>query len=330
MRRLPLLGFLVGAAIVAASAWLVIDAQSDPEPLPTVEHLPRDEDQSQQQESQDQPEPDPEEEAGNEPADDVSASDDTTRESQEDKNAEPTEPVELSTDPVDVLIAALDVPRPPIEPAPVPQPATVLELETYIVEEGDTLADITQTLDIELHDLIAANQLNSPDLLYIGQELAVPVAVVVAEPVEESGPSYEPVEIAPAVSEEGIVYGTITDQERGVINSAVIVMSEQHPNVRLIEACIDGARRTYITGLQLPEGPSRIYWRFDEGPLSTDRWTAIDQLVESTDWCPFLHTLDEHEGIKRLWIRIGGHDVTFAVEHWIPDEIRLNFTYCGQ
>ncbi|MCY3571660.1 MAG: LysM peptidoglycan-binding domain-containing protein [Chloroflexi bacterium] len=329
MPRLPLLGVLFVAVIVAASAWLAIDARTDPQPLPFAEHLPRDDEQSQSEESQDQPEPGPEEEADQELADEDSAGEDAAQESQEDEDAEPTEPLEPVREPVDVLIAALDVPRPQIEPAPKPETTVVLDLETYVVETGDTLADIAETLGIELHDLIAANELDSPDLLYVGHELAVPVEVVATELLEETEPSFEPVEIAPAITGDGIVYGTVHDHEHGVVNSAVIATSLTDASLRLVEACVDGVRRTYIMGLSLPEGPTRIYWRFDEGPLSTDRWTAGDDLVESNVWCPFLHTLDEQEGIRMLWIRIGGQDLTFGIENLIPDEILVNFSYCG-
>lgn len=331
MPRLRLLGVLLAAAIVAASAWLAIDARTDPEPLPVAEHLPRDDEQSQQEESQDQPEPGPEEESDQESTDNESDGDAApeSQESQEDEDAGSTEPLEPALEPVDILIAALDVPRPQIEPAPKPETTVVLDLETYVVEAGDTLADIAETLGIELHDLIAANELDSPDLLYVGHELAVPVEVVATEPLEETEPSFEPVEVAPAITGDGIVYGTVHDHEHGVVNSAVIATSLTNASVRLVEACVDGVRRTYIMGLSLPEGPTRIYWRFDYGPLSTDRWTAGDDLVESNHGGAFLHTLDEQAGIRMLWIRIGGQDLTFGVENLIPDEIHVNFSRCG-
>ncbi|MXX46932.1 MAG: LysM peptidoglycan-binding domain-containing protein [Chloroflexi bacterium] len=331
MQRLPLLGALVIAAIVATSAWLVIDARSDPQPLPVAEHLPRDDEQPQQEESQDQPEPGPEEESDQEQTDDESDGDagPESQESQEDEDAGSTEPLEQALEPVDILIAALDVPRPQIEPAPKPETTVVLDLETYVVETGDTLADIAETLGIELHDLIAANELDSPDLLYVGHELAVPVEVVATEPLEETEPSFEPVEIAPAITGDGIVYGTVHDHEHGVVNSAVIATSLTDASVRLVEACVDGVRRTYITGLSLPDGLTRIHWRFDEGTLNTDRWMAGDDLVESIHRWPFLHTLEEQAGIGMLWIRIGGQDLTFGLENLIPDEILVNFSYCG-
>lgn len=330
MRRLPVLAALVLAALIAASAWLAIVAQSDPEPLPTTEHLPRDDEQSQQQQSQAQPEPGPDDEEGEQQAAESEPSDEEASQQSQEQDTEPAESVEPAPDPIDVLIAALDVPRPPIEPQPPPQTTTVIEFETYVVEEGDTLADIAEFLEIDLHDLIEANALDSPDLLHVYQELVVPIEVAATEPAVEPQPSFEPVEVAPSITDAGIVYGTIRDHERGVVNSAVIATSLTDASIRLVEACIDGKRRTYIMGLPLLESPTRIYWRFDDGPVSTDRWMAGDDLIESTSWCPFLHTLDEQEGIRTLWIRVGGQDLTFGIENLVPDEILENFSYCGR
>ncbi len=330
MRRLPVLAALVLAALIAASAWLAIVAQSDPEPLPTTEHLPRDDEQSQQQQSQAQPEPGPDDEQAEQQSAQSEPSDEEASQRSQEQDTERAESVEPAFDPVDVLIAALDVPRPPIEPPPPPQTTTVIEFETYVVEEGDTLADIAEFLEIDLRELVEANALDSPDLLHVDQELVVPIEVIATEPAEEPQPSFEPVEVVPSITDAGIVYGTIRDHERGVVNSAVIATSLTDASIRLVEACIDGKRRTYIMGLPLLESPTRIYWRFDDGPVSTDRWMAGDDLIESTSWCPFLHTLDEQEGIRTLWIRIGGQDLTFGIENLVPDEILVNFSYCGR
>ena len=331
MRRLPVLAALVLAALIAASAWLAIVAQSDPEPLPTAEHLPRDDDQSQQQQSQSEPEPGPDDEEERQESTEQEPSQGEASEAmQEDDQAEPDGPVEPAPDPVDVLIEALDVPRPPVEPDLSPEPTVVIELRTYVVEPGDTLADIARPLNIDLADLITANELDSPDLLYIGQELAIPVEIVVTEPLEETEPSHEPVEVAPANTEDGIVYGTIRDHERGVVNSAIIALSQADPAVRLVEACVDGVRRSFIQGLQLPDGPTRIYWRYDHDSLNTDRWSAEDGLLESVRPCPFLNRLYGIEGTKSLWIRIGGIDLTFTFENLIPSDMLNNLASCGK
>ena len=129
------------------------------------------------------------------------------------------------------------------------------------------------------------------------------------------------------LAEEGVIYGTIHDHERGVVNTAVVFTSQSDPTVQLVEACVDGVRRTYLMGLQLSDGLTRLYWRIDGGALNTDRWRAADELLESTRWCPLLNDLGE---ATTLWVRAGGLDLTFGVENLGPAEIAHNFFICGR
>ena len=46
--------------------------------------------------------------------------------------------------------------------------------EIYTVEEGDTLISIAQKLGVDLNALIAANELDDPDLIVVGRELLIP------------------------------------------------------------------------------------------------------------------------------------------------------------
>ena len=332
MRRLPVIAALIMVALVGASIWLAIEARSDPEPLPRVEHLPRDDEQSQQQESQVEPEPDPNgDDVGQQSAEQDPSDEDAPAALQAEEETEAADSIEPTPDPVDVLIEALDVPRPLIEPAVAPalEAVVVVEFDSYLVEQGDTLADIAERLGIDLHGLISANELEAPDLLHVGQELAIPHAVVIGS-VAEPEPLPESVEVEPAITENGNVYGTIRDHERGVINSATIAPLQTDTSVRLVEACIDGVRRTYIMGLSLPQGAARIYWRFDEGPLNTDRWEATGHLVEAIRWHPLLNTQGEGVEASEVWVRIGGRDLTFALASQVPDSIRGNFSICGR
>ena len=78
-------------------------------------------------------------------------------------------------------------------------------------------------------------------------------------------------------------------------------------------------------GLPLPDGPTRIYWRIDNGPLNSDRWIAAAGLLESTRWYPML---DEGSEAHTLWLRLADVDLTFTLEHPLPDEIVHNFDIC--
>jgi hypothetical protein len=56
-------------------------------------------------------------------------------------------------------------------PEPAPEPARP---STYVVEPGDSLGGIARELGTTIDALIAANNLEDADTLYIGQELVVP------------------------------------------------------------------------------------------------------------------------------------------------------------
>ncbi len=58
-------------------------------------------------------------------------------------------------------------PRPTVSPT-LPPPVT------YVVEGGDTLSGIAQAYDISLEALIAANDIENPDVLQVGQTLVIP------------------------------------------------------------------------------------------------------------------------------------------------------------
>ena len=74
-------------------------------------------------------------------------------------SAEDAEP-----DPADVVIKALDIERPLIVAAVEPTVIT----STYTVEPGDTLSDIAGRLGVTLEELIAVNELDSPDIIDVG------------------------------------------------------------------------------------------------------------------------------------------------------------------
>lgn len=329
MRRLPVLAALVLVAAIGASAWLAIDARSDPEPLPAAEHLPRDDDQTQQEESQEEPEPRPEDQSEEQQA----ATDEADEVGDEKTDAEvaeePVEPEEADEeeeetvveeaeplDPADVVIAALDVER-PIALAEFEVPPT---LRTYIVVEGDTLSDIADQFGVTLDELIAANDLTSPDLVDVGYELILPIH----EPAALR--TYAPIEVAPRVTEGGILHGTIEDHERDTIDSAVIAVERTDSDVRLVNACIEGVLRSYIMGVELSETPIRVYWRADGGPLNTDRWMASGGLLESPRVAALLADLT---GAELLWMRIGGVDFSFAVASMLDTEAQPNLDSCG-
>ena len=59
-------------------------------------------------------------------------------------------------------------------PLPTPSPTSPGPL-LYTVQEGDTLGAIAQIYDLSVEDLMAANGLNNPHVLQVGQTLVIPI-----------------------------------------------------------------------------------------------------------------------------------------------------------
>jgi LysM repeat protein len=74
--------------------------------------------------------------------------------------------------------AALVSPRTPtpiaVEPPPTPAPSPTVGEQTYIVRAGDNPATIAQQFRIKPEDLMAANNIEDPQRLQIGQTLKIP------------------------------------------------------------------------------------------------------------------------------------------------------------
>ena len=75
-------------------------------------------------------------------------------------------------------LAALANPPTPtpiaVLPPPTPEPSPTAVEQTYIVKAGDSPASIAQQFKIKTDDLIAANNIQDPQKLQIGQSLKIP------------------------------------------------------------------------------------------------------------------------------------------------------------
>jgi LysM repeat protein len=48
------------------------------------------------------------------------------------------------------------------------------EHETYVVQDGDTLSSIAERHDVTVDELVELNELEDPDVLFVGDELLIP------------------------------------------------------------------------------------------------------------------------------------------------------------
>lgn len=63
-------------------------------------------------------------------------------------------------------------PMPTAEPPP--PPATRAPDETYVVQPGDTLAELAEQFGVELQTLVRANDIQNIDIIEVGQVLTIP------------------------------------------------------------------------------------------------------------------------------------------------------------
>lgn len=59
---------------------------------------------------------------------------------------------------------------------PAPETADTDRAQTYTVSAGDTLGRIAQQFGLSLNELLQANQLSNPNLIFVGQRLTIPAA----------------------------------------------------------------------------------------------------------------------------------------------------------
>lgn len=327
MNRLTVIVTFALAGLISASILLVIRASDDRPPELNAE-LPRDQQQEQQQQeqqSQPEPEPTPEDETDEAESGDDSEPPTTSEQDEEQQDtpadAEDDSPTPTQLDLAGVLIHALDRERPPIpitELSPAPT-------QIHVIQRGETLTAIARTYQIRLSELIEANDLDRTALLRVGQQLLIPIAEPVPEPAPE--PEIDPVEVAPTLTDSGIIYGTIRDHQRNVVNTAAVALDilNHDPSLRLVVACIDRVPRAYLLGIPLPNDPVTVYWRINQGPLNQDRWATTQGILESPN--PRL-LFQQLQTARTLWLRAAGFDLSFPIEHLFHPQVAPNLLNC--
>jgi len=185
------------------------------------------------------------------------------------------------------------------------------EIPLYTVQAGDTLGKISREFDVSIEDIMAANGMDNPNFLQVGQELIIPVGGIPTEtppPTETVSPILSPTPISaelPVEGEANINIGDVTGAGDLEEEAVSIVNSGSRPMALLGWRLSDADGLTYTFGQVTlfgegaaiilhtgsgQEGPSDLYWGFDE---------PVWELGESV-------TLVDSEGTVRATHIVGG------------------------
>jgi LysM repeat protein len=92
---------------------------------------------------------------------------------------------------------------------------------TYQVQAGDTLGSISQEYDVPMDDIMAANGIDNPNVLSVGQTLIIPIGGLVT-PEPEVTPTLPPDQAPTPIPTEAIVTGEVDVQITGVVGVGIL------------------------------------------------------------------------------------------------------------
>lgn len=193
-------------------------------------------------------------------------------------------------------VAGQPTPSAPTLPAAAGSPGN-----TYVVQPGDTLGSISAQLDISMEDLVAANNLDNPDLLAVGQELVIPAsdeslpelpeAATEPPPTAEVEPTTQPPPTEPIGA--GVVIVEITAVSGpGSLDEELVSIANFGDSPVALQGwkIIDSAGREYTFGqvtlfgdgaaIMLHSavginGPTDLYWGLDEAVWESGETVAL-------------------------------------------------------
>lgn len=136
------------------------------------------------------------------------------------------------------------------------QPEEAAEVDNgplvHVVVAGDTLGRISDTYEVSMDDIIAANNLDNPNILSVGQELIIPINGV-TEPVAEPTAEAEETAVVPTpLAAETATEGDAQVEISGV--SGVGVLEEE-----AIEIINNGTAQQSMQGWQLADQDGNLY-----------------------------------------------------------------------
>ncbi len=189
----------------------------------------------------------------------------TQSDAQQQQTAQPTEAVRVTTsssqdDAAQQEQAAADVEEPETDPS------------IYIVQPGDTLAQIANRFNVRIDDLITLNGIQDPDVLHVGQELRIPGQ----EPASTESEDAEPDQAAQDEQQE-------TEDEQ-----------IEPPSVELPTVAVPAATPTQVSYTQFPQpGPEQTTDTIPDPPTNFLQYGAAA--------LPWLHGINEVEPIIELF-----------------------------
>jgi len=190
-------------------------------------------------------------------------------------------------------------------------PAESTEIPLYAVQPGDTLGKISREFDVSVEDIMAANDMDNPNFLQVGQELIIPVGGIptaAPPPTETVSPILSPTPISvelPVEGEANIDIADVTSAGELEEEAVSIVNSGSRPMALLGWRLSDADGLTYTFGQVTlfgegaaillhtgsgQESPSDLYWGFSE---------PVWEIGETV-------TLVDSEGTVRATYTVGG------------------------
>jgi LasA protease len=177
---------------------------------------------------------------------------------------------------------------------PHPTPTTQAGLETYVVQQGDTLATIAAAFQVDPGVLMDYNGLTDPNLLYAGQALSIPPSnppqgpdlILIPDSELVYGPAVTFFDVADFAAQQGGYLAAYQEDVDGVLLSGPAIVTriarEYSVNPRLLLAILE-YRSGWVTGAHEPDEADLAYplgWVADpyrSGLYRQLAWTA-DQL----------------------------------------------------
>ena len=221
----------------------------------------------------------------------------TTTDSQQDSQGErPAEAVAVTTSPEDDQQQGQ-------QQASVTVETEEADSTIYIVQPGDTLAQIANRLGVRIDDLITLNGIQNPDVLHVGQELKIPGA----EPSRATDDSED---------EAGEEEQDESDDEEQIEPSSV----------ELPTVAVPAATPTQVTYTQFPQpGPEQTSDTIPEAPSNFLQYGAAA--------LPWLHGHGEVEPIIELFkawpmpALVVGHDRVVLVDTNATGDFAVSIVY---